>query len=109
MAAAYAICGAGHSIKDCSVGLAARTAGFINSRASTTVAPQGGAAATSTDRTYGRPARLVAVRQADRAWRKHSSAELLQFELSPYDLEHVPRVALCSGIVYTKFNKAMRS
>jgi len=29
--------------------------------------------------------------------------ELLQFEIWPYDLEHVSRVPLCSEIVYTKF------
>ena len=34
---------------------------------------------------------------------EQSAADLLQFELWPYDLEHVPRVALCSGIVCTKF------
>ena len=40
-----------------------------------------------------------------------SAMELLQFELWPYDLEHVPRVALCCGIVCTKFklNTVIRS
>ena len=32
-----------------------------------------------------------------------SAAELLQFELWPYDIEHLSRVALCSGIVCIKF------
>ena len=32
-----------------------------------------------------------------------SAAELLQFEIWSYDLEHLSRVALCSGIVCTKF------
>ena len=34
---------------------------------------------------------------------KQSAAELLQFELWPYDLGHISRVVLCSEIVYTKF------
>jgi len=32
-----------------------------------------------------------------------SAAELLWFEIWPYDLEHVSRAPLCSGIVCTKF------
>jgi len=46
---------------------------------------------------------LISIRQ--------SAAELLQFEVWPFDLEHVPRVALCSEILYTKFKlgQAIRS
>ena len=58
---------------------------------------------------------LPAVPYSNSVWNMssigQSAAELLQFELWPYDLEHVPRVALCSWIVCTKFklNKAIRS
>jgi len=40
-----------------------------------------------------------------------SVAELLQFEVWPFDLEHVARVALCSEILHTKFKlgQAIRS